>query len=285
MSGTRRVALCVSTIAGMRAVARRRPRAEVRSLVGLVPTMGALHEGHLSLVRAARARERCGGASPSSSIPPSSAPGGLRQVPAGPGTRSGAWPERAGADLVFAPARREMYPPGHSTWVDVEGLTEGLCGRSRPGHFRGVCTVVAKLLQPLRARPGLLRAEGRSTTGGHQADGPRPQHGRGDRGLPDRARGGRPGHELPQRLPQPGSSGRRLRSCGRPCSSPRNRSQGANETPPSSKTPCAPSWMGPIWRGGVRGGGERGRSAARGDHRGRMPCCHSRAFRPDEADR
>jgi pantoate--beta-alanine ligase len=51
----------------------------------------------------------------------------------------------AGADLIFSPSTKEMYADDHSTWVEVEGLTDGLCGRSRPGHFRGVCTVVAKL--------------------------------------------------------------------------------------------------------------------------------------------
>ncbi len=58
--------------------------------------------------------------------------------------------QTAGADLIFAPTVPEMYPEGFSTWVDVEGLTAGLCGRSRPGHFRGVCTVVAKLLNICR---------------------------------------------------------------------------------------------------------------------------------------
>jgi len=60
----------------------------------------------------------------------------------------------AGADLAFAPTDSEMYPAGFATWVDVEGLTEGLCGAARPGHFRGVCTVVTKLFditQPHRA--------------------------------------------------------------------------------------------------------------------------------------
>jgi len=131
------------TIAALHvALARAR---EAGMSVGLVPTMGALHEGHLSLIR--RAREEGGYVVVSVFVNPtqfgpqedySRYPRDLQ--------RDTALAVEAGADLIFAPAAEEMYLPGHSTWVEVEGLTEGLCGASRPGHFRGVCTVVTKLL-------------------------------------------------------------------------------------------------------------------------------------------
>jgi pantoate--beta-alanine ligase len=121
--------------------------------VGLVPTMGALHEGHLSLIR--RAKSDGGLVVVSIFVNPAQfdAKADLRRYP-----RSVAWDRQlaqdAGADLVFVPTVPEMYPADYSTWVDVENLTAGMCGRSRPGHFRGVCTVVAKLLnifKPQRA--------------------------------------------------------------------------------------------------------------------------------------
>jgi len=109
-----------------------------------VPTMGALHEGHLSLVRAARAGSDVVAAS-------------IFVNPAqfGPNEDLAKYPrsferdcellEREGVELLFAPAVEEMYPAGTVTWVTVEELSGKLDGRSRPGHFRGVTTVVAKL--------------------------------------------------------------------------------------------------------------------------------------------
>jgi len=118
-------------------------------LVGFVPTMGALHEGHLSLVRAAR--QHAGFVVLSIFVNP-------RQF--GPGEDYEAYPRveeqderlarEAGVDLVFAPPVREMYPEGFATAVRVERLSEPLCGRSRPGHFDGVALVVAKLLNIVR---------------------------------------------------------------------------------------------------------------------------------------
>jgi pantoate--beta-alanine ligase len=112
--------------------------------VGLVPTMGALHEGHLSLIR--RAREENDVVVVSVFVNPTQF-GPQEDYSRYPRdlSRDTALAVEAGADLVFAPAAEEMYLPGHSTWVEVEGLTDGLCGASRPGHFRGVCTVVTKL--------------------------------------------------------------------------------------------------------------------------------------------
>jgi pantoate--beta-alanine ligase len=112
--------------------------------LGLVPTMGSLHEGHLSLVRAAQAS--CGAVAVSIFVNPTQF---------GPHEDFAAYPrsleedcrilEAAGVDLVFAPSSEEMYPEGASTFVEVAGLSDRLDGASRPGHFRGVATVVAKL--------------------------------------------------------------------------------------------------------------------------------------------
>ena len=112
--------------------------------LGFVPTMGALHEGHLSLVRAAKAR--CDVVAASIFVNPTQF---------GPNEDFSKYPrsferdrtllENEGVELLFVPSVEEMYPEGAVTFVTVEGLSERLCGKSRPGHFRGVTTVVAKL--------------------------------------------------------------------------------------------------------------------------------------------
>jgi pantoate--beta-alanine ligase len=114
--------------------------------IGLVPTMGALHEGHLSLIR--RARERCGLVVMSLFVNPAqfNEPADLARYP-----RDEAGDARlaasAGADLLFAPSVGEVYPSGFSTAVEVAGISEPLEGVVRgPKHFRGVATVVTKLL-------------------------------------------------------------------------------------------------------------------------------------------
>jgi len=113
--------------------------------VGLTPTMGALHEGHLALVRTAR--ESCDFVVATIFVNPTQF---------GPSEDFAAYPRtfeadcemlaREGVDVLFAPAREEMYPAGAGTWVDVPGVGGRLDGASRPGHFRGVSTVVTKLL-------------------------------------------------------------------------------------------------------------------------------------------
>ena len=115
-----------------------------RKRLGLVPTMGALHEGHLSLVRAAKAR--CDAVAVSIFVNPTQF---------GPTEDLSKYPrqfdrdcqllEKEGINILFAPSVDEIYPDGAVTWVVVEGLSEKLDGRSRPGHFRGVTTIVAKL--------------------------------------------------------------------------------------------------------------------------------------------
>jgi len=112
--------------------------------IAFVPTMGYLHEGHLSLLREGRRRgdllvlsifvnpAQFGAGEDFESYP--------RDL-----TKDAELAESAGTDLIFAPEARAMYPGGYATYVDVEGITDTLCGASRPGHFRGVTTVVAKL--------------------------------------------------------------------------------------------------------------------------------------------
>lgn len=113
-------------------------------IVGLVPTMGFLHKGHLSLIKRARRDSDCVVVSIF-----------VNPTQFGPKEDFKDYPrdlkkdltvcKRSGVDMVFVPGVRSMYPEGFSTYVNVEGLTEGLCGAKRPGHFRGVTTVVAKL--------------------------------------------------------------------------------------------------------------------------------------------
>jgi pantoate--beta-alanine ligase len=117
--------------------------------VGLVPTMGALHEGHASLLRAARAD---GGLVVASIF--------VNPTQFGPTEDLAKYPRRLerdleicrreGVGLVFAPSAAEMYPAGFATTVHVARMTEKMCGACRPGHFDGVCTVVAKLLAIVR---------------------------------------------------------------------------------------------------------------------------------------
>jgi pantoate--beta-alanine ligase len=129
--------------------------------IGLVPTMGFLHEGHLSLVRGARQ----GNDRTAVSIfvnPKQFGPAEDYQVYPRDFNRDAALLEREAVDLVFYPPVDEMYPAGYRTYVEVEDLENKLCGRSRPGHFRGVCTVVLKLfnlIQPDEAYFGWKDAQ------------------------------------------------------------------------------------------------------------------------------
>jgi pantoate--beta-alanine ligase len=134
----------IHTVEWMKQVSRQ-ARLEGR-VSGFVPTMGALHEGHMSLVRAALAECR-----------PVIASIFVNPTQFGPGEDLRKYPrtleadrkklEDAGVDYLFMPEAGEIYPPGFRTWVNVEGLSERLEGGSRPGHFRGVTTIVLKLLE------------------------------------------------------------------------------------------------------------------------------------------
>lgn len=135
----RTIAEARAAVAGLRSQSR---------TIGLVPTMGALHAGHLSLVRAARAR--CDAVVVSLFVNPTQF---------GPSEDFSKYPrtfeadcallEAEGVDLLFAPDASEMYPSGAQTFVDVEQIGNRLDGQSRPGHFRGVATVVSKLFHIL----------------------------------------------------------------------------------------------------------------------------------------
>jgi len=146
----------VKTIPGIRAL-----RQKLSGTVGFVPTMGFLHEGHLALVKQARRED--------SAVIVSIY---VNPTQFGPREDFGAYPRdldrdmellrKEGTDIVFVPLDGEMYPPEFSSWVDVEKVTERLEGASRPGHFRGVATVVAKLfniVQPTRAYFGQKDAQ------------------------------------------------------------------------------------------------------------------------------
>ncbi|MDD5761366.1 MAG: pantoate--beta-alanine ligase [bacterium] len=137
------------TPAAMRAWADAR-RAE-GARIGLVPTMGYLHEGHVSLVRIARA-QGCGTVAATIFVNPTQfGPGEDFEKYPRDEARDLAMLEAAGVDAVYLPGVRDMYPEGHQTFVEVTGVSRGLCGAVRPGHFRGVATVVAKLF--LAAKP------------------------------------------------------------------------------------------------------------------------------------
>ncbi len=136
-------------------------RQKLAGTVGFVPTMGYLHQGHLALVRKAKTENSA--AIVSIYVNPTQF---------GPREDFGAYPRdldrdlqllrTEGTDVVFVPTDDDMYPPGFSTWVDVGKITERLEGTSRPGHFRGVATVVAKLfgiVQPTRAYFGQKDAQ------------------------------------------------------------------------------------------------------------------------------
>jgi len=136
-------------------------RQQLSGSVGFVPTMGYLHKGHLALVKQARIEN--------SAVIVSIY---VNPTQFGPREDFGAYPrelnrdleslQKEGVDIVFVPSDDEMYPPEFSSWVDVEKVTERLEGASRPGHFRGVATVVAKLfniVQPTRAYFGQKDAQ------------------------------------------------------------------------------------------------------------------------------
>ena len=146
----------IETIAELRAL-----RQQLSDAVGFVPTMGYLHQGHLALVKRARTEN----STVVVSIYVNPAQFGLREDFAG-------YPRELNrdlellhtekADVIFIPSDAEMYPPEFSSWIDVENVTERLEGPSRPGHFRGVATIVAKLfnlVQPSRAYFGQKDAQ------------------------------------------------------------------------------------------------------------------------------
>ncbi len=134
-----KVAKTIESVRKLVKAARRRGKR-----IGFVPTMGALHIGHISLIEAAA--KKCNFVVVSIFVNPTQfGPSeDFRKYPR-PIKKDLAICRKAGVDVVFAPAAEQMYPQKNLTWVNVEKLTEPLCGRFRPGHFRGVATICAKL--------------------------------------------------------------------------------------------------------------------------------------------
>ena len=148
--------LVISTVSGTRA--RRAEIAFTGRRLAFVPTMGALHEGHLALVR--HGRELADEVWASVFINPTQfAPGEDFDRYPRDLERDRALLEQAGATLLFAPAPKEIYPSPAATVIDLPELTEGLCGAHRPGHFRGVALVVAKLLNIVQPHVALFGAK------------------------------------------------------------------------------------------------------------------------------
>lgn len=137
----------VESLAGMKALARAWRRAG--KTIGFVPTMGYLHQGHLSLVRESKARTDVTVVSifvnPTQFGPHEDFQKYPRDL-----AKDTAYLETVGVDVIFHPSAAEVYPPGYRTYAEVAGLQDRLCGRSRPGHFRGVVTVVLKLFEIVR---------------------------------------------------------------------------------------------------------------------------------------
>ena len=117
--------------------------------IGLVPTMGAYHEGHLALFRAARDENDLVVVSLFVNPAQFDSADDLAAYPRDE-EQDARIAAEAGADLLFAPSLDELYPPGYQTWIDVEELSRGLEGAARPGHFRGVATVCCKLFNLVR---------------------------------------------------------------------------------------------------------------------------------------
>ncbi len=128
---------------------------DVDETISFVPTMGFLHQGHVSLLDEGRRR----GDKLVLSI-------FVNPTQFGQGEDFEDYPrdlqqdsqlaEQAGVDVIFAPTAKQMYPNGYATYVDVEGITNTLCGASRPGHFRGVCTVVSKLFNIIQPQVAIF---------------------------------------------------------------------------------------------------------------------------------
>ena len=132
----------VETIAALREALH--PHRSAGETIGLVPTMGAFHDGHLALMRAAH--EECDVVVVSLFVNPTqfAEQDDLARYPRDP-EEDRALAEEAGVDVLFAPGVEEMYPEGFQTWVEVEEVSHGMEGDARPGHFRGVATICLKL--------------------------------------------------------------------------------------------------------------------------------------------
>ncbi len=133
----------------VRTIAETRAALHRKDDVGLVPTMGAYHAGHLALFRAARAESATIVASLFVNPAQFGDAADIARYPRD-GARDAGLAAEHGVDLLFAPAASELYPPGYETWVEVENASRGLEGECRPGHFRGVATICLKLFNIVR---------------------------------------------------------------------------------------------------------------------------------------
>ena len=205
--------------------------------VGLVPTMGFLHEGHLSLVD--HSLEAADRTVVSIFVNP---------LQFGPKEDYAIYPRdmerdldllsRRGVDAVFHPQTVEFYPPDFSTFVEVEELTKGLCGDFRPGHFRGVTTVVTKLFTAVKPHLAVFGQKDYQQAAIIRRLVARFELGFARRGCSHRARNRRLGHELAQRPPQHRRATARIGSLRSAHNGPEKKSNRANARPVGSSPRC-----------------------------------------------
>ncbi len=188
----------ITTVRELQARADRERAAGRR--IALVPTMGALHAGHLALVDEARRRAQFVVVSIFVNPTQFNASADLAAYPRTLEADLAACRAR-GVDAVFLPTDAELYPPGYQTWVEVTELAKPLCGAPRPGHFRGVATVVAKLLIAAKPHVAIFGEKDFQQLAVIRRLASRSRPRRRDRGRTDRARGGRPRALEPQRAP------------------------------------------------------------------------------------